>query len=599
MALVTTQSKPFLQLVDLQQQSLDALNKIKDSVGVSAEQRTADTQAMQLEQLRKILDVQQDSFKLQRKASDIQAKSLSATQESMKKWKTWGDKARDMKQGVSDTFNPLTLKKNLLSALNIGGMFNQKIKATEYVQKRKELGDTRSAKDLAKDGKAYAANQRKVMVAQQGIDRLKSFGASEDDIANSPKGKALLAKRNSGLGAMGRLDGNSDATNKMGGNPAYKSAKLPKTPSDKGMVAQSTTDALAEDQSKKENQNEAIRLSGMQTDLLSQIATNTAIMAGKSSSSAGGKEDSGGGGMMAGIAVGMKALGGGFASLGKGMGKGLSGLLTGLAEGLMALVLPATLLIPAVLAIGTALRLAAPAFEAITPVVIKLAEVFQTVFLKTLQVLPDVIRSVGDVVMGTISVISDSIINIVNTVTDSIDRLSKIDGRNLAQVGVGLLAISGGMVAFAAANVLTGVSNLAAAFFGSVSGGSPIDQFERLANMSDGLMKAADGIDAIATAMQGFAKVDPKSMEAINDFPWLRATAFVAAGGSMAVNGAKVYNQSKSVEDEKAVVDGQRTAASTQNVSTAVQNNNTTNNIVKPNVRNQESSQSRYLASRY
>lgn len=599
MALVTTQSKPFLQLVDLQQQSLDALNKIKDSVGVTAEQRSADTQALQLEQLRKILDVQQDSFKIQRKASDMQAKSLAATQETMKKWKTWGDKARDMKQGVGDAFNPLTLKKNLLSALNVGGMFNQKIKATEYVQKRKELGDTRDSKTLAKDGKAYAANQRKVMVAQQGIDRLKSFGATDDDIANSPKGKALLAKRNSGLGAMGRLDGNNDATNKMGGNVSYKSAALPKTPSDKGQVAQSTTDALAEDQSKKENQNEAIRLSGMQTDLLTQIASNTAMMAGKTSSSAGGKEDSGGGGMMAGIAVGLKVLGGGFASIGKGMGKGLSSILTGLAEGLMALVVPATLLTPALLGIGAALNLAAPAFTALAPIVIKLADVFQNIFLKALQVLPDVIRSVGDVVMGVVSVISDSIVNIVNTVTDSIERLSNINGSNLMAVGAGLLAISGGMVAFAAANVLSGVSNLATALFGAVSGGSPIDQLERLANMSDGLMRAADGITAIATAMQGFASVDPKSMAAVNDFPWVRATAFVAAGGSMSVNGAKIYNQSKSVEDEKAVVDGQRNAAPASNISTAVQNNQTTNNVVKPNVRNQESSQSRYLSSRY
>jgi len=597
MALVTTQSKPFLQLVDLQQQSLDALNKIKDSVTLSAEQQNADTQRQSLEQLRKILDVQQDQFKMAKKTTADMTTQMTSMNEKMKKWKTWGDKARDLKQGISDKFDPSNIKDALLKAVNVGGMMNQKIQANDYMKRQKDLGldKGRTSKELKSDAVNYASQQREAMLAQQKIDRLKARGSSEDEIKNSPVGKKLYQQREAAASNVKSLD----AGNKMGGNVSNTSDSLVKTPSDKGQIAQSTTDVLAEQQVSKENQMESLRVLGDQTNLLQQIAQNTALMAGNKPTSAGGGEDSGGGGLMAGIATGMKALGSGFAGLGKGLGKGLRTALTGLAEGLAALVVPATLLIPAMLSLGAALNLAAPAFTALAPVVIKLADVFGNIFMKALQMLPDVIKSVGDVVMGVVSVISDSIINIVNTVTESIERLSNVNGSNLMDVGKGLLAIAGGMVAFAGANVLAGISNLATALFGAVSGGSPIDQFERLANMSDGLMKAADGIDAIATAMQGFAKVDPKSMEAINEFPWLKATAFVAAGGSMSVNGAKVYNQSKTVEDEKAAVDGQKNQPAVQSSSVAVQNNSTTNTTVKPNVRNQESSQARYMAARY
>jgi phage-related protein len=252
------------------------------------------------------------------------------------------------------------------------------------------------------------------------------------------------------------------------------------------------------------------------------------------------------------------------------------------------------------LALGAALNLAAPAFSALAPVVIKLADVFGNIFMKALQMLPDVIRAVGDVVMGVVSTISDAIINVVNTVTDSIDRLANIDGSNLMSVGAGLLAVAGGLAAFGAANVLAGVGNLVSGFLSAVSGqATPVEQLMMLADKSQGMNDTAAGISGIGDAMKKFADISPDTMQAVNDFPWVRATAFVAAGGAMAVQGAKVYNQSKNVEDEKAAVDGQKNQPVAANTSMAVQNNNTTNTTVKPNVRNQESSQSRYLASRY
>ena len=54
MALVTTQSKPFVQLVDLQQKSLKTLLDIKDSVAQTANAKTSLVQSAQLDQLKKL-----------------------------------------------------------------------------------------------------------------------------------------------------------------------------------------------------------------------------------------------------------------------------------------------------------------------------------------------------------------------------------------------------------------------------------------------------------------------------------------------------------------------------------------------------------------
>jgi hypothetical protein len=40
--------------------------------------------------------------------------------------------------------------------------------------------------------------------------------------------------------------------------------------------------------------------------------------------------------------------------------------------------------------------------------------------------------------------------------------------------------------------------------------------------------------------MARFAAISPDTMKAINEFPWMRMTAFASAGGQMTVNGATV-----------------------------------------------------------
>jgi hypothetical protein len=624
MALVTTQSKPFVKLVELQEKSLNTLNKIKDSVAKTADQSNTDGQMATLDQLKQILDVNKNLLGYARKAQDKSNKDMADLTKSMKGWKTWGDKIRDISRSAAEAVNPANIQKKMFGAFNVGGMFNQKIKANEYVQKRKALGDDRDDKTLKRDGKLYAANQRKAMLAQQGIDRLKSLGASDDDIANSKNGKALLAKRNSATGALGRLDNpksQSDQNNKMGGNVSGQSVPLPKTPSDKGKVSQSTTDLLADQQSSKENQLESVRQLGLQTDLLTQIAANTASLRKGGSSSAGGAEDSGnsakgGDGMLSGLGKGLKGIGGGIGSLGKGIGAAIGGIFAGIMGGIADGI--------AMFGSGKVLKGVA-VLGLLSGVIYAMSSAFQTFDGINWDSVTKGLAAIAGVALGAalIGKVIDKILlgaagiaalgaslwvvgqafqavgDGFDSMTAGLTKLSKLDGGNLFSVAGGIAAIGVSLAAFGAGSVAAGLGTLVGNLL-TIGQDSPIQQLQKLSDMGDTLNTAAGGIDAIGHAMVGFSKIDKDSIKAVNDFPWLRATAFVAAGGSMSVQGASVTQASKSNADNQAVVNSQASApAAGASVNTAIQNNTTNNQSVKLPARNIESSQSKYLASRY
>ena len=618
MTVITASPKGFQKLLSLQEESLKTLSTMKllmeattaeMFMDLKADQKQVDLAKDLLDVERKAADEAHDFYAQQKKFADQQAKAMTEIAKSTRTFKTFGEKFKDLQKAFTDTFTDGNFGINLMRAMNIGGIFDKKIAKKEFGKAQEAMtGKELRGKDLDKVFDQAQMATKALQATEKDIADLKKIlgrgqSVSDEALAGTDKGRELLEKRSNQAAKLAEVD----KTMKLftGDQP---SAALPLTPSDTGQVPKSTSSKALESATQKENQNEMLKVLGSQTDLLQQIANNTAALAGKQTSSAGGAEDTAGGkgGIIAGIGLGLKSLGMGFAGLGRGVGQGVRGLLVGLAQGLAALANPATLiglasLTVSVMGIGKALQWASPFMEALAPVLTKVADVIQNVFMTAIQAIPDVIRSVGDVITGTITAISDAIVNVINAVVNSVQQLADIDGNNLLNVGAGLLAVSAGLAAFGAANVVAGIGGLVTGLLGKVTGGTPIDQLERLANMSEGLMRAADGIKAIADAMQGFAKIDPKSMEAINDFPWLKATAFVAAGGGMMMtNGAKIYNASKENADKKAANDamaGGGTNTAVVNAPT-ISNNNTTN-VMKPNVRNAESSQTRYLQTRY
>lgn len=624
MALVTTQSKPFIQLVDLQQKSLNTLNSIKESVGRTADSKTQTIQLEQLLQLKRLLDVQKDTLALNKKAAD--KKDMGEISKSMKSWKTWGDKIKDMTRVAADAINPTSISKKLFGAFNVGGMFNKKIAALDYVQTRKAAGDT--GKDLGARSKQYANSMFRGLRAQNDIDYMKSRGASDEDVASTKKGRAALrtvskTEREMAILSTGQALGSKsaqDASNKMGGNTAGKSAPLPKTPSDKGNIPQSTTDILADQQSAKETQLEGTRQLTLQTALLQQIASNTSSMFKGGSSSAGGAEDSGksgrGDGLMSGIGKGIKGVGGAVArgtrAIGAAIGGFFTGVMQGIADGIATLgtgkVVKGTAVMGLLAGVVWGFAKALKTWEDVNWDKIKDGMVISGGIIAVVMGLG---KALGPALKGALAIGAvgaglwvlgkafQAIGEAFTAFTSNIERLSKIGEDGLVGTAKGIAAVAASIAAFGAGTAAGGLMTLVGNLL-TIGQDSPLEQLEKLANMGDRLTQAASGIDNISKAMKGFAGIDKKSLDAINDFPWLRATAFVAAGGAMSVNGAKVYNQSKGNADEKAAVDAQNSKpAHSTNVSTAVQNNSTTNQVIKLPSRNTESSYSSYSRSRY
>ena len=289
-----------------------------------------------------------------------------------------------------------------------------------------------------------------------------------------------------------------------------------------GAGQQSSESPAERDQERQENE----RWKSTQLDLLRQIAESITGSGGAGSSDSGdsgltglgagiaglGKGigvfikavGSGAGKLIASLAKGFAALGKALGPIGKGIGKAIAGILRGFASGVMAFANPFVIAGLAVftlgmIGLGAALRIAAPAFEAIAPimitiadvignvltkaieefapVIIKIADVIGNVLMTAIIKVPEIFRSIGDVikevggvitgiiegvggaVAGTVTAIADGIATVINAVkgdkigeakaatelleaqTASVERLSKIDSTVMTKTALGIKEI--------------------------------------------------------------------------------------------------------------------------------------------------------------
>jgi hypothetical protein len=561
------------------QSLMEKTANIKDDERLKLEQETLNVQKKQLIVLE---DSETDRKKSQ---EDIQK-----LMDSIKTFKSPLERVRDNVKGFVGKFSGENVKKNFLESTNVFGINNKRIEKEKFIKEQKALG---AEGDLNKKFEgAYSAKKESLKV-EANIQKLRDATGgkfTDEELAKSkPENAALFAKKAALTEEYAQFD--KGAQLKAGDKASMVS------PSAKE-VAKTPTEAFASAGEQQEAAQENAKLMGDQTSLLQKIEENT--RGGTSANASSQSSEDSGGGLLGGLGKGLK-------SLGTGLGRGLGAILSGIGRGLFALSSGLVALTPAIpvigvltlaaVGLGAALRLAAPAIEAFAPVLMKVAEVVGTVFVAAIEKIPEIIKTVGDAIMGVIGAISDSIIGIIDAVTASIERLANIDGGALLQVAGGLLALSGAMVAFGGAQALAGLGSLVGKLL-TIGSDSPVEQLIKIGDRGDGIQKAADGMEKLGTAMGAFGKIDKKTMEAINDFPWLKATAFVAAGGSMQVDGAVVTKASKQNADAAAANSGSG-GGNTAVVNAPVTTTNNNSQIIKSPIRNQESSLARYSVSRY
>lgn len=589
---IHVQSSDFKKLLEVQQLSLEHIQTIRTLTESGApakrEEEILKVQKKQLEQQEELVEVSKVSAEELKRIKGEESEAIANIASTVKTFDSIRDKFANIGKSFGEKFGSLRATgTTALKAINIGGIFDKKIASREFADQQKKLGSEKSYKQLGQDFEERNKTAKSIKSNEGELEKFKKdTGLNDKQIAGTKEGQRLLAKRESLSDAFAKTD---------------LRANLIAKPTPAG--TEKTNKEQNDEMNVSEEEMESSRREEAQTKLLEQISKNTSAMGGDKSKAAAPSDGGGmGAGLLGGLGAGFKALGAGLKSLGAGAGAGIKALLVGIAQGVQALANPKVMLglaaaVLAFMGIGKALEYAAPFMEAFAPVLIKVADVVQNVFVSAIQQIPSVITAVGDVVMGVVGAISDAIIGTIDAITSSIERLAAVDGMNLLQVGAGLLSVSFGMAAFAAANVAGGLGNLVSGFL-SWAGGqkNPVDQIIALGEQGQNIEKAGIGVEKLGAGLRVFSDIKPENIKAIAALPVEKIAAMGAAMG-----------QANFVSNQSAANDGARTAAvagggagSGNTVVAPITNNKTTQNaVVQLPVRNQEQTMSRYIRSRF
>jgi hypothetical protein len=197
-------------------------------------------------------------------------------------------------------------------------------------------------------------------------------------------------------------------------------------------------------------------------------------------------------------------VGGGAAGVGAGI-KGLAMGIRSLGMAVMTLANPIALVglaafTAAVIGIGFALKLAAPAIKVFADAIVGIAKVIGKTFVKVMEKIPPIMESIG----GVITSIGDAISNVVSTVFDglatTIERLADVDVKNLGGLAIALFALAPALAAFGAGSGIGAIIS----GFGGLFGDGPLDQIQKIDGKN--IQNAADGIDRFGSALKKLDK---------------------------------------------------------------------------------------------
>ena len=316
----TSNNEGLTSLLAAQQASLGELTSIKKLMELSKDVDTAKTTssaaaAPDTDKIAaKMLDIAKEQLKGSKKYWKTQeefevewakeAKNIAEMAKGMKTFKTLGEKMSDKKEGLKEKFGLANggLKKTVLGALNVGGVFNKTLEKDKFIEQQKALGAapmkdangkvTESAKDFKKrlsndfEG-AYTASKETKKTEKQ-IDKMKTAAAnggpevSEEHLkAVNPEFAKLLDKRQANADEFGKYQRATDIHSPtpvnrnlvQSLNPAPMSSVIPtsatpelgKTPT--ATAAEATQGAEVAEEGKKMEEDEI--------HLLKVIAENT------------------------------------------------------------------------------------------------------------------------------------------------------------------------------------------------------------------------------------------------------------------------------------------------------------------------------------
>jgi len=243
------QDEGFSKLLEAQQAALGELSSIKELLQLSKDYQkltaveggdglieqkklldTMHSMAKTSEQLMRVQAMQQKSqdellkttkehakgsrryFKLQEdfeKEWRKEAKDIAEMAKGMKTFKTIGDKFAEKKEGIKEKFGIDNggLKKTVLGALNVGGIFNKTLERDKFVAQQKALGSTASTKQLKQDFEGANKAAKETKKTEAAIAKQKEIAGIDDEEylrTVSPEFAKLLDKRQENADEYGK-----------------------------------------------------------------------------------------------------------------------------------------------------------------------------------------------------------------------------------------------------------------------------------------------------------------------------------------------------------------------------------------------------------
>jgi hypothetical protein len=568
----------------------------------------AKQQAIKLKEQEKLrIKESNDALKENLQLRKEESKAIANIAKGMETFQTMGDRLRDQGKKLKDNFGSMSaLKVTALKAFNIGGIFNKSIAKEKFIQTQRKLGSEDDRSTLA--GKFETANKtaKEIKKTETELSQLKKdTGMSETDLAKTKEGKRLLGKRE------------------------QLSETYAKSDLKAGLVKRETpTQEHADSGIAEERQMEQAKHEAKMDDLFVKIEQNTrgGSPDQKAKPAEGGKESGILAGLMSGGAGkaldGMKKFGIGLIAIGAALwvaaeafqnfgevawedvGKGMVAL-GGLVIAALALdkvkgniiagAAALGVLALATWGIGEALGtfsdldwetigkgMAAIAGLGVIGAVAGLAAPLIAAGGGALLVMGSALYVVGEAMQAVGKGFAE--------MTDGLEKIGKLDGSNLLLVGAGLASIGAGMAVMGVGTAVAGVTNLVSGFLHKVTGQkSPVEQLLMLGEKGDLINQAGTGVVNIARGLGMFSQVDPEKIKAIAALPVEKIAAMGAAmRPANAVEGGSRANA------DAAATAGGGGGNRTNIVNAPVNNMSKTTNVIKPNIRNQESSNAAY-----
>ena len=190
------------------------------------------------------------------------------------------------------------------------------------------------------------------------------------------------------------------------------------------------------------------------------------------------------------------------------LGKAIGSFFSGMGSGLLTFAqlmatptalfgLPAGLIVMAMMmGLAAAMRIAAPAIEALTPLITGLVSILGDTFVRALEAAGPIITSIFEGIGLVIEKVGNAISGIINSITDSISRLGGLNPGQLLAVAGGIAALAGAVAIFGGASAIGGFMSAIGEFFG----GDPVDKFLKFQNLDPAQLQA------VATSITNLAK---------------------------------------------------------------------------------------------